>query len=176
MIFRVVSRKAVSSTSTAEDRQLIIIHDFVLRKGYHPARQIFVLLVQWQNISTSYIPVLFRGNFEYINIIFPIQKVFNFRKVSSCNLESFKTCQVEARQHIKVLKGNVNTTMTGSLQLMLLLLLMSAVEMNERFQYYQNYRYNWQVPGNEHQTLNDIIFHENRIIIFMTNSKVFQYQ
>jgi len=30
--------------------------------------------------------------------------------------------------------------MTGSLQLMLLLLLMSAVEMNERFQYYQNYR------------------------------------
>jgi len=30
--------------------------------------------------------------------------------------------------------------MTGSLQAMVLLLLMSAVEMNERFQYYQNYR------------------------------------
>ena len=100
----------------------------------------YTVLCNILRIFLSVFSVLFKGNFEYINIILQIQKVFNFRKVSSCNLESFKTCQVGARQHIKVLKGNVKTTMTGSLQLMLLLLLMSAVEMNERFQYYQNYR------------------------------------
>ena len=38
---------------------------------------------------TTYLSVLFKGNFE--TIILPIQKVFNFRKVLSCNLESARS-------------------------------------------------------------------------------------